>query len=98
VRRPQLKVLPYNWDPNFHWVVDLRGFGKGRRFFRTKADAEAFAEQQRSMLSKHGREVLDLSKKELAEIVECKNRLAAHGKTIRDATDFFLAHLPARKH
>jgi hypothetical protein len=97
VRRPKLAVLPYRHDKNFKFVIDLRAFGKGRRFFRTKEEAEAFAGQQRATLDRHGREALGLSKRELSEIITAKKRLAKHGATIAEAAEFYLQHYPGRK-
>jgi hypothetical protein len=91
VRRPRLQVLPYRHDKNFKYVVDLRAFGKGRRFFREKAEAEAFAQTQKDALARHGKEALGLSRRELSEIIQAKQRLAAAGATITDAVKFFLA-------
>jgi hypothetical protein len=96
VRRPQLKAMPYHHDPQYKWVIDLRAYGKGRRFFRTKPEAEAFASQQRAMLDRHGMEAIGLSRRELSEIMEAKKRLALHGHTIAEAAKFFLEHNPAK--
>jgi hypothetical protein len=90
VRRPKLAVLPYRHDPQYRWVVDLRAFKKGRRFFRGRKEAEAFAQTQKDALARHGREALGLGRRELAEIMTAKNRLAAVGATITEAADFFL--------
>ena len=97
MRRPKLRAMPYRHDPQYKWVIDLRAYGKGRRFFRTKPEAETFAASQRATLDRHGQEALGLSKRELSEIITAKKRLAAHGATIAEAAEFFIQHYPARK-
>jgi integrase len=93
MRKPQIVARPYRHDPQFKFVVDLRGFGKGRRFFKTRSEAEAEAFRQRTLLEKHSRELIGLSRREMSRIIEAKQRLAEYGKTIEDAAEFFLDHL-----
>jgi integrase len=44
------------------------------------------------MLKRNGREALDLSERDISDFVTAKRRLAEHGKTITDATNFLLDH------
>jgi thymidylate kinase len=90
VRRPKLKALPYRHDPNYRFVVDLRALEKGRRFFRTREEAEIFARQQKAMLAKHGQDFLGLSKREMSEIIQARQKLAEHRAAIAKATEFFI--------
>ena len=41
VKKLKLAVLPYHHHPKYKFVLDLRAFGKGRKFFKSKAEAEA---------------------------------------------------------
>src|SRR5262249_50030129 len=34
VKKPKLAVLPYKHHPKYKFVLDLRGFGRGRKFFK----------------------------------------------------------------
>jgi len=91
--KPSLKVLPYRHHPKFKFVVDLRAFGKGRKFFKTRAEAEAEALRQRTLLEHHSREAVGLSQREMSEIIAARSKLAEYGKTLRDAATFLVDHL-----
>jgi integrase len=91
--KPSLKVLPYRHQPKYKFVLDLRAFGKGRKFFKTRAEAEAEALRQRTLLQRHGREAIGLSQREMSEIIEAKRELSQYGKSIADAARFLVDHL-----
>jgi integrase len=91
--KPTLRVRPYHHDPKFRFVLDLRAFKKGRRFFKTRNEAEAEALRQRTLLEIHSREAVGLDRREMTEIITAKKKLSEYGKTITDAADFFLDHL-----
>src|SRR5215470_4028985 len=91
--KPTLKVLPYRHHPKFKFVVDLRAFGKGRKFFKTRAEAEAEALRQRTLLERHSREAIGLSQREMSDFIEAKRKLADYGETIGDAVKFRVDHL-----
>jgi integrase len=91
--RPTLKVLPYRHHPKFKFVVDLRAFGKGRKFFKTRAEAEAEALRQRTLLERHSRIAVGLSQRELSELIHARDRIAEYGETISDAVEFRVDHL-----
>jgi integrase len=82
--KPTLKGLPYR-HPKYKFVVDLRAFGKGRKFFKTRTEAEAEALRQRTLLERHSRALIGLSQREMSEIIEAKQKLAEYGETISDA-------------
>lgn len=64
------------------WKVDSRTKeGGSRRFFTTKIEAQTFAQQCRIHRGEHGTAAFGNAE------------LAQHGKTVRDAIDFYLAHL-----
>jgi integrase len=93
MKRPTLRVLEYRHSKNHPWYLDLRPFNKGRRFFKTKAEAEAERLRQITTLERHGREAVGLPPGELSAIVQACKRLAVHGKTIGDAVEFYLDYL-----
>jgi integrase len=93
MRRPTLAVLPYRHSNAHRYYLDLRPFGQGRKFFKTKAEAEAERLRQITTLERHGREAVGLPPHELSAIVRARKKLAAHGKTLTEAATFYLNHL-----
>ena len=93
MKRPTLRVLEYRHSQTHPWYLDLRPFNRGRKFFKTKAEAEAERLRQITTLNRHGREAVGLPAGELSDFITAKSKLAEHGKTINDATDFYLDHL-----
>ncbi len=85
MKRPTLRVLEYRHSQTHPWYLDLRPFNRGRKFFKTKAEAEAERLRQITTLERHGREAIGLPAGELSAIVEARKKLARHGKTIEDA-------------
>jgi integrase len=97
--KPSLKVLPYRHHPKFKFVLDLRAFKKGRKFFKTRTEAEAEALRQRTLLERHSRIAVGLSQRELSDFIHARDRLAGYGKKITDAIDFLADHLErVRRH
>jgi integrase len=93
MKKPKIVARPYRHHPEHRFVVDLRAFGKGRKFFKTRSDAEAEAMRQRTLLERHSRELVGLSQREMSEIVSVRSRLAEYGKTLSDAGQFYINHL-----
>jgi integrase len=93
MKRPTLRVLEYRHSQTHPWYLDLRPFNRGRKFFKTKAEAEAERLRQITTLERHGREAIGLPAGELSAIVQARNKLARHGKTIEDAASFYLDYL-----
>src|SRR4029453_6280432 len=91
--KPTLKVLQYRHHPKYKFVLDLRAFGKGRKFFKTRTEAEAEALRQRTLLERHSRALIGLSQREMSEIISAKQELAEYGETITDAVEFRVDHL-----
>jgi integrase len=56
-------------------------------------DAEAECRRQKTLLERHSREAIGLSQREMSDFITAKRKLAEHGKTINDATDFLLDYL-----
>src|SRR4051794_17332802 len=93
MKKPVLKVRKYRHSATHPFSLDLRAFGKGRKFFKTRAEADAERTRQVMTLERHGREAIGLSQRELSDFITARNKLAEHGKTINEAADFFLQHL-----
>jgi len=93
MKRPTLRVLEYRHSQTHPWYLDLRPFNRGRKFFKTKAEAEAERLRQITTLERHGREAIGLPQSELSGMIEAKSKLAKYGKTVEDAATFLLDHL-----
>jgi integrase len=93
MKRPTLRVLEYRHSKTHPWYLDLRPFNRGRKFFKTKAEAEAERLRQITTLERHGREAIGLAPGELSAIIQARKKLAKYGKTIDDAATFYQDHL-----
>ncbi len=93
MRRPTLKVHKYKHSKTHKFYINLKAFGKGRRFFRTRAEAETEALRQKTLLERHGREAAALSKGELSEFITAKQKLAEYGECIADAVKYRVDYL-----
>lgn len=74
-------------------MLDLRAFGRGRKFFKTRTAAEAEQMRQKTTLERHGREAIGLPQHELSDFIRARKQLADYDKTITDATAFYIDHL-----
>src|SRR5215471_14768278 len=92
MKRPNLKVRRYKHSTTHPFLLDLRPWGKGRVFFKTRAEADAERLRQITTLERHGREAMALSHHELSDFIRARKTLAGYGKTINDATAFFVDH------
>lgn len=93
MRRPSLAVQSYKHSSTHPWYLDLRAFGQGRKFFKTKDEAEAERLRQMTLRERGGRAAVGLPLDELAAIVDARSKLAKYDKTIKDAATFYLDHL-----
>jgi integrase len=84
---------PYKSDPVYCWQVDLRAYGRGRRFYKNRASAEAEALRQRTLLERHSREAVGLSQRELSNLIHARNKISLYGETIEDAINFRVDYL-----
>jgi hypothetical protein len=70
------------------------GAGKWHReFFRSAGEAKTFAQQRETELLNQGRDVLNFPAWLRVMAQECQASLGKFGKTLRDATAHYLAHL-----
>lgn len=93
MKKPKLAVLPYRHHLKYKFVLDLRSFGRGRKFFKTRGEADAERKRQLTTLERHGREAVGLPQHELSDFIRSRKTLAGYGKTINDAVGFFVDHL-----
>jgi integrase len=93
MRKPRIQVKPYPHSETHKFIVDLRPFGKGRKFFKTRSEADAEALRHRTLLERHSSEAVGLSKRELSEIISAKHDLAKYGETITSAAKHRIDHL-----
>jgi len=93
MKRPSLTVRRYRHSSTHPYYLDLRAFKQGRKFFKTKGDAETERLRQITLRERGGREAVGLPLNELSAIVEARHKLAKHGKSIDEAVAFYLDHL-----
>jgi len=93
MKKPKLAVLPYRHHRKYKFVLDLRAFGKGRKFFKTRAEAEAERLRQISLQERHSREAIGLSQREMSDFITAKNKLAEYSETINEAVKFRVDYL-----
>src|SRR4029077_8883825 len=93
MRRPTLAVRPYHHSSTHRYYLDLRPFGQGRKFFKTRAEADAERLRQLTLRERGGREAVGLPLNELSTIVQARKKLATHGRTLAEAATFYLDHL-----
>jgi integrase len=93
MKKPVLNVRKYHHSATHKFLLDLRAFGKGRKFYKTRAEAEAERLRQQTLLERHSRDAIGLSQREMSDFITVRNTLAEYGKTINDAGDFFVDHL-----
>jgi integrase len=99
MKKATIAVRPYRHSKKHKFIVDLRAFGKGRMFFKTRAEADAEAMRQKTLLERHGREAIGLAQREMSDFITAKRRLAEYGESINDATEFRIDHLErVRRH
>jgi integrase len=99
MKKATIAVRPYRHSKKHKFIVDLRAFGKGRKFFKTRAEADAEAMRQKTLLERHGREAIGLSQREMSDFITAKRRLAEYGESINDAIEFRIDHLErVRRH
>jgi len=93
MRRPSFKVHEYKHSKSHKFYINLRAFGKGRKFFKTRSEAEAEAMRQKTLVERHGRDAIGLPQRELSDFIAAKRKLAEYGRVITDAVDYFVDHL-----
>jgi integrase len=93
MRRPSFKVHEYKHSKSHRFYINLRAFGKGRKFFKTRSEADAEAMRQKTLMERHGRDAIDLPQRELSDFIAAKRKLGEYGKVITNAVEYFVDHL-----
>jgi len=82
--------------PALKFVVNYRENGqRARRFFETKREGETFVQQKTTELQNQGREGVEFPSWLRIMAGECNDLLEPFGKTLRHATDHYVAFLRA---
>jgi integrase len=105
MRRRKIRVRKYGDKnrPHLKFVVNYREAGKRKRqFFETETEAKTFADGKNIELKNKGREGAEFPTALRVMAQECANALSDYKKagldttlTIKDATDYLIAHLKA---
>jgi integrase len=95
MRHPRLRIVEYRHSPTAKYVIEgVRVNGKRQRlFFRTEAKAKKELARLKIKQRKEGANALSVSDSLRIMALECAGELQPFGKTIRDATDFYLKYL-----
>jgi len=93
MKKPVLVVRPYTHSDTHKFILDLRAYGKGRLFFKTRAQADAERLRQRTLLERHSRDAIGLSQREMSDFITAKSTLADYNETITDAVKFRVDYL-----
>src|SRR4029453_6119912 len=95
MRRRKFTVRAYR-HPRLKFVVNHRENGKRKRsFFEMHDQANAFCSFKNAELKRYGIEGSEFSARLREMAQECAERLVPYGRTLADATDFFVAYLKA---
>jgi integrase len=95
VRHPQLRIVEYRHSATAKYVIEgVRVNGKRKRlFFRTEAKAEKELARLKIKQRKEGQNALSLSDSLRIMALECAEKLKPFGKSIEDATKYYLKFL-----
>jgi integrase len=95
MRWPQLRIVEYHHSATAKYVIEgARVNGKRRRyFFPTKEKAEAELGRMKIKQRKEGENALRLSDSLRIMALECSQKLNLLGKTLDDATEFYIHYL-----
>jgi hypothetical protein len=96
IRKIRVRRYANTKRSNLHFVVNYREPAKRkRRYFETKGAADAFASFKNSELRQNGIEHAEFPSALRVMAQSGAERLAAFGRTISDAIEFYIAHLKA---
>jgi hypothetical protein len=95
MRKPAFRIKPYK-HPRLKFVVRSKISGKWqRKFFTSKAEAQTYVELRETELLNQGKEGVMFPSWLRVMAQREQDRLSQVGKTLTDATDFYLSHLEA---
>jgi integrase len=95
MRRPTLRIVEYRHSATAKYVIEgVRVNGKRqRKFFATEKDAEKELERIKVKQRREGENALRLPDTLRITALECAEKLKPFGKTIADATEFYVKYL-----
>lgn len=95
MRTTKLSIRKTRISGDIFWqvVTPKSGGGRLRRTFKDRNEAQSFFDLSKIQLANHGTAAMSISEGLRVEAIECADRLKVFGKGLRDATDFYLAHL-----
>jgi integrase len=99
MNRLNLRIVPIDWHPRYSYAIaGLQVNGKRKRlYFKDARAAAAELERLKIKARRQGEAGLNISDNLRDMAVDCAKRLRPHGKTIADATAFYLHHLAAEE-
>ena len=74
MKQAVLKVRPYKHSSVWKFVIDMRGFGKSRMFFKSGL-LQSELKNQRRLLNHHGKEALALSAADMSALLVRRDTL-----------------------
>ena len=97
MRKTSLSIKKTRVNGQLYWQVTFPKIegGRERRTFRNREAAQTYFETTKIQQANYGTAALSITDSLRVEAVECERRLAEFGKTLRDAADFYIAHLRA---
>jgi integrase len=95
----QLRILPYTGKRAYQYYIDgLKVNGKRQRlFFKDEKSAKEKLKELTKQTRKEGEDALALSHDFRVLAAKCSERLKSFGKTLWDATEFYVEHLERAK-
>ena len=65
MKKHVMAVRPYRHHPKHKFQLELHAFGRGRKFFKTRAEADAACLRQKTLLERYSREAVGLPQREM---------------------------------
>jgi integrase len=97
MRKTTLKLAPVQVNGKRYWQVisPKLGGGRDRKTFKDRREAETYLGLAKIQIQNYGAAAMSISDGLRAEAVKCSQMLQPYGKTIADATRFYIDHLNA---
>jgi integrase len=97
MRKTTLKLAPVQVNGKRYWQVisPKLGGGRDRKTFKDRREAETYLGLAKIQIQNYGAAAMSISDGLRAEAVKCPQMLQPYGKTIADATRFYIDHLNA---
>lgn len=97
MRKTSLSLRKTRVKGELFWRVTVPrlGGGRDRRTFKDRAEAQSFLDVAKIQQENYGTASLSITEALRVEAIECEQELKPFGKTLRDATRYYVAHLRA---